>query len=214
MAMPARTEREQQMSAQKALNAMTSRARRFRATAGAILGLVISDSSGSAQSNDLIDFGDIHSDCVIRLDVDVHCESDDLNSGQRAGCEDVRSIAGGYCIRSSGDPCTSDSDCAVGGCGGELCYNPALSGGGTICDCGSPQGPCCGCVEGYCSWFTRHGDIARDGGIGLSDLTILLSHYGIPAGAIYDEGDLDLDGDVDLDDLSCLLSLFGTPCPS
>ncbi len=57
------------------------------------------------------------------------------------------------------------------------------------------------------------GDLDGDGSRGLSDLSILLSNFGIASGATPDQGDLDHDGDVDLSDLSSLLSVFGSPCP-
>jgi hypothetical protein len=56
------------------------------------------------------------------------------------------------------------------------------------------------------------GDLDEDSVVGLSDLAILLSHYG-DSGATPDDGDIDLDGDVDLSDLAALLSSFGLPCP-
>lgn len=62
-------------------------------------------------------------------------------------------------------------------------------------------------VEEFC-----FGDLDGDGEIGLSDLAILLSNYGKPSGATYEEGDLDGDGDVDLADLAELLSVYGSTC--
>ncbi|WP_433928676.1 hypothetical protein AB3662_35000 [Sorangium cellulosum] len=63
-----------------------------------------------------------------------------------------RTPVSGLCIRNSGDACTTDADCSTGGCGGELCHNPALSGGISTCDCTSP-GLACGCVDGTCSFW-------------------------------------------------------------
>ena len=57
------------------------------------------------------------------------------------------------------------------------------------------------------------GDLDGDGAIGLSDLAQLLSNYGMPSGAVYEDGDLDSDGDVDLADLAGLLAVYGTTCP-
>lgn len=57
------------------------------------------------------------------------------------------------------------------------------------------------------------GDVDTDGSAGLSDLSILLAHFGTGDGALYAEGDLDGDADVDLNDLSLLLTRFGRPCP-
>jgi len=66
--------------------------------------------------------------------------------------ENPRSPVSGACIRNAEDACESDSDCTAGGCGGELCYNPALSDGESTCDCTSPP-IACGCVNGTCSWY-------------------------------------------------------------
>ncbi|WP_437753313.1 hypothetical protein [Sorangium sp. So ce1389] len=63
-----------------------------------------------------------------------------------------RTPVSGLCIRNSGDACASDADCAVGGCGGEVCHNPAVSEGISTCDCTSP-GLACGCVDGVCSFW-------------------------------------------------------------
>jgi len=57
------------------------------------------------------------------------------------------------CVKNAGDACASDADCVSGGCGGELCYNPAVSDGGSTCECGPPQGVSCGCVGGACTWW-------------------------------------------------------------
>ncbi len=56
------------------------------------------------------------------------------------------------------------------------------------------------------------GDLTDDGFVDLSDLSIVLIHFGQSAVACA-EGDLDADHDVDLDDLSLLLVRFGTACP-
>ena len=55
------------------------------------------------------------------------------------------------------------------------------------------------------------GDLDGDGAVALSDLAILLSHFGM-SGALAADGDLDGDGDVDLADLAGLLSRFGVAC--
>ena len=68
-------------------------------------------------------------------------------------CEGDRTPVSGLCIRSALDKCESDSDCQVGGCGGELCYNPDQSDGFTTCDCGPPKDVSCGCVTGKCTWW-------------------------------------------------------------
>jgi hypothetical protein len=46
-----------------------------------------------------------------------------------------------------------DADCVRGGCGGELCYNPAVGNGTTNCNCPAPQNLGCGCVNGKCTWW-------------------------------------------------------------
>jgi len=52
------------------------------------------------------------------------------------------------------------------------------------------------------------GDLTGDCRVTFSDLSILLSHFGSPAGA-YPAGDVDGDGDVDLVDLAVVLEQFG-----
>lgn len=58
-----------------------------------------------------------------------------------------------------------------------------------------------------------HADLDADCDVDLSDLTVLLAHFGAPGGMAYADGDLDSDGDVDLDDLATLLASFGATCP-
>lgn len=66
----------------------------------------------------------------------------------------LRVAATGQCVRNANDSCTTDADCTTGGCGGELCFNPAASAGFTTCDCSTPVGPSgCGCVNNRCSWY-------------------------------------------------------------
>lgn len=55
-------------------------------------------------------------------------------------------------------------------------------------------------------------DLNGDHAVGLSDLTILLSHFG-SGSAMCGEGDLDRDNDVDLNDLTAFLAEFGVACP-
>jgi hypothetical protein len=57
------------------------------------------------------------------------------------------------------------------------------------------------------------GDLDHDGDVDLTDLGILLAHYGMTSGAEYEDGDIDGDGDVDLTDLGILLRFYGTSCP-
>lgn len=56
------------------------------------------------------------------------------------------------------------------------------------------------------------GDINGDGTVGLADLSILLTNFGISSGMTYEDGDLDGDGGVGLSDLSILLGNFGLGC--
>jgi hypothetical protein len=64
-----------------------------------------------------------------------------------------RKVATGACVKNSFDSCTTDADCVAGGCGGELCYNPAFTGGASTCECVQPTGVSCGCVNGKCAWW-------------------------------------------------------------
>jgi hypothetical protein len=57
------------------------------------------------------------------------------------------------------------------------------------------------------------GDVTGDGNTDLSDLAVVLAHFGMSSGATLADGDLDADGDVDLNDLAGLLANFGTTCP-
>ena len=56
------------------------------------------------------------------------------------------------------------------------------------------------------------GDLTGDNLVDLSDLQLLLSNYGMPSGAAYEDGDLDGDGAVDLADLQALLAAYGEVC--
>jgi hypothetical protein len=56
------------------------------------------------------------------------------------------------------------------------------------------------------------GDLDGDSAVGVSDLSTLLSHYGMQSGAHSWDGDLDDDGDVDVNDLTRLLGRFGATC--
>jgi hypothetical protein len=53
-------------------------------------------------------------------------------------------------------------------------------------------------------------DLQGDGDVDLSDLAVILSHFGMAEGAIQADGDTDGDADVDLQDLSNVLADFGT----
>lgn len=56
------------------------------------------------------------------------------------------------------------------------------------------------------------GDLDLDGDVDITDLTQLLSHFGMVVGATPADGDLDGDADVDITDLATLLSNFGVTC--
>ena len=97
--------------------------------------------------------------CSIAVTSAYGCAGSDLSAanseelGSFGMCEGDRTPLSGPCIRSALDSCESDSDCQVGGCGGELCYNPDQSSGITTCDCGPPKAVSCGCVTGKCTWW-------------------------------------------------------------
>ena len=57
------------------------------------------------------------------------------------------------------------------------------------------------------------GDLNGDHTVNISDLTLLLAHFGTQSGATAADGDSDGDGDVDITDLTAFLSHFGTVCP-
>ena len=59
----------------------------------------------------------------------------------------------------------------------------------------------------------RLGVTDADEAVGLTDLAVLLEHFGQPGGATYEDGDLDCDGDVELLDLATLLANFGARFP-
>lgn len=61
-------------------------------------------------------------------------------------------------------------------------------------------------ASGNCS----NGDLNGDGHVNITDLSILLSHYGTTTGATCSTGDDNGDGAVNITDLSILLSNFGT----
>lgn len=65
---------------------------------------------------------------------------------------DPREPVSEACVRNAGDSCETDDDCTSGGCGGELCFNPAQSSDASDCDCTAPSLGC-GCVDGSCTWF-------------------------------------------------------------
>lgn len=56
------------------------------------------------------------------------------------------------------------------------------------------------------------GDIDGDHDVDSTDLSLLLTNFGLPSGATLEDGDVDGDGDVDSTDLSLLLTVFGSSC--
>lgn len=56
------------------------------------------------------------------------------------------------------------------------------------------------------------GDVDGDRTVDVTDLSTVLSSFGMTEGATLADGGLDADGDVDIDDLLQVLSLFGTAC--
>lgn len=92
------------------------------------------------------------------------CWCDDACVGYQDCCEDLENFCGaperepasGMCVKNSNDECTSDEDCNSGGCGGELCFNPAVSSGISTCECTAPTTvDGCGCVNGSCTWYNE-----------------------------------------------------------
>lgn len=79
-------------------------------------------------------------------------------------------------------------------------------------DCGNGTPPIVDMGAYEFQGATCFGDLDGDGEIALSDLAQLLGHYGITAGASYEDGDFDCDGDVDLAELAALLGVYGTTC--
>jgi hypothetical protein len=66
--------------------------------------------------------------------------------------EKTRDLVVDVCAKNEG-ACDDDADCTSGGCGGELCFNPALSEGISDCDCTALPQVACGCVNGQCAWY-------------------------------------------------------------
>jgi hypothetical protein len=93
-------------------------------------------------------------------DKSCYCDSlckqyGDCCSDYAEACTSTRTPASGQCVKNSNEACTTDADCVAGGCGGELCYNPAFGGGISTCECAGPGAPVagCGCVAGKCTWY-------------------------------------------------------------
>lgn len=94
------------------------------------------------------------------VSADKSCYCDSLCKGYGDCCGDYAAACGqrtpvsGGCAKNRGDTCSTDADCATGGCGGDLCFNPAMGGGISTCECTAPTNVAgCGCVAGKCSWY-------------------------------------------------------------
>ena len=88
-------------------------------------------------------------DCDVLYPDRASCES---ATSQCSGTAPRDPISGG-CARNVGHSCATDADCATGGCGGEVCFNPSIEDVASTCDCVAPQATGCGCVEGQCTWY-------------------------------------------------------------
>jgi hypothetical protein len=60
--------------------------------------------------------------------------------------------------------------------------------------------------------FPCYGDIDGDNTVNITDLGIVLAHFGTSSGAVRADGDVDGDGDVDITDLGIVLAAFGWSC--
>ena len=110
---------------------------------------------------------------------------------------DWSSIDGGGAMFSTGGPFS------LGGTIGQPDAGVPMAGGSFRLTGGFWAGAAAPCV----------GDLNGDRQVGIADLTILLSHFGCPAGCLLADGDLEGDGDVALGDLTILLANFGRVCP-
>src|SRR6185436_16030720 len=107
-----------------------------------------------------------------------------------------------------GDCCDSDAPDADGDGAADACDNcPATYNPGQLDSDGDGVGDACSGPS------SCPGDANGDGIVELSDLAILLSHFGTTSGATFADGDFTADGVVDLTDLALLLGSFGTSCP-
>lgn len=81
-----------------------------------------------------------------------------------------------------------------------------------VVEYGSYFGPADGALYRIARAAPCEGDLDGDAIVSLSDLSILLSHFGTLSNATMRDGDLDTDGDVDLSDLARLIARFGDGC--
>jgi len=72
----------------------------------------------------------------------------------------------------------------------------------------------CASATSAAAWLAVcYGDLNCSGTVDLSDLSTLLSNYGLQSGATPAQGDCNEDGAIDLSDLATLLVNFGVNCP-
>lgn len=93
--------------------------------------------------------------CNEYCDFDMSFCYDEFNPVDDGGVDDESRLpVSRRCAINTGARCETDQDCVPGGCGGELCYNPAYGQIATDCDCTGPADLGCGCVNGICTWWT------------------------------------------------------------
>ena len=66
-----------------------------------------------------------------------------------------------------------------------------------------------GGVEALVSVPQLPGDANGDGKVDINDLTVVLTNFGLTAGAVWSQGDFQNDGKVDINDLTIVLTNFG-----
>ena len=83
-------------------------------------------------------------------------EPDDCVGPDCEQCEPTVATTDQYYDRFEGtsfaNECESDEDCVIGGCSGEVCAAESVF---TTCEV-LPYGPTgnCGCLDGYCQWYS------------------------------------------------------------
>ncbi len=111
------------------------------------------------------------------------------------------------CPEPTGACCFSTGFCLVLTAADCASVGATWAGAGTTCADGNSNGTADACEAPACP-----GDLDGNSQVNISDLSILLSSFGLPGGASYEQGDLDGDGDVDISDLTLMLSSFGSTC--
>lgn len=120
--------------------------------------------------------------------------------GSDCGSTNCPPPTGACCFNNGFCLVLSEMDCANVGA--------TWMGAGTDCADHDNDGTADACEAPPCP-----GDLDGNSQVNISDLAVLLTHFGQTGGAAYAEGNLDGDGDVDISDLSLLLSAFGNTCP-